>query len=144
MFAASDAQMVAKTLAQRFQTSPEQSLVLADVSRIRLEQSASAFLDKVPADAQLLVFLDAQAYSDAMETGTDLIEEDGTVVGVCATTPEGPVEVRAGLTVGADGRHSTVRRCAGLKRDDLGAPIDVLWMRLSRPPRPAGWVRASP
>src|SRR3982750_3373516 len=62
---------------------------------------------------------------------TDLIEEDGRVIGVCATTPEGPVEARAGLTVGADGRHSTVRRCAGMKVDDLGAPIDVLWMRLS-------------
>ena len=40
---------------------------------------------------------------------TDLIEEDGRVVGVRATTPDGPLEVRAELTVGADGRHSTVR-----------------------------------
>src|SRR5438445_4384575 len=63
-----------------------------------------------------------------------LIEEDGRVVGVRATTPEGPLEVRAGLTVGADGRHSTVRRQAGLEVEDVGAPIDVLWMRLSRRP----------
>ena len=53
---------------------------------------------------------------------TDLIEEDGRVVGVRATTPEGPLEVRAGLTVGADGRHSTVRERAGLKVDDLVRP----------------------
>jgi 2-polyprenyl-6-methoxyphenol hydroxylase-like FAD-dependent oxidoreductase len=65
---------------------------------------------------------------------TDLIEEDGRVVGVKATTPEGPLEVRAVLTVGADGRHSTVRDRAGFAVEDLGAPIDVLWMRLSRRP----------
>jgi 2-polyprenyl-6-methoxyphenol hydroxylase-like FAD-dependent oxidoreductase len=60
----------------------------------------------------------------------DLIEEEGRVVGVQAETPEGPLEVRAALTVGADGRHSTVREKAGLNVEDLGAPIDVLWMRL--------------
>src|SRR4051794_12507054 len=65
---------------------------------------------------------------------TDLIEEEGRVVGVRATTTSGPLEVRAQLTVGADGRHSTVRRQAGLEVENLGAPIDVLWMRLSRRP----------
>jgi 2-polyprenyl-6-methoxyphenol hydroxylase-like FAD-dependent oxidoreductase len=65
---------------------------------------------------------------------TDLLEENGQIVGVRATTPQGPLEVRAELTVGADGRHSTVRARAGLEIQDLGAPIDVLWMRLSRVP----------
>jgi 2-polyprenyl-6-methoxyphenol hydroxylase-like FAD-dependent oxidoreductase len=65
---------------------------------------------------------------------TDLIEDDGRVAGVRATTPDGPLEVRAALVVGADGRHSTVRERAGLRVEDLGAPIDVLWMRLSRHP----------
>jgi 2-polyprenyl-6-methoxyphenol hydroxylase-like FAD-dependent oxidoreductase len=51
---------------------------------------------------------------------------------VRAATPDGPLEVRADLVVGADGRHSTVRRQAGLAVQDLGAPIDVLWMRISR------------
>ncbi len=46
--------------------------------------------------------------------------------------PDGPLEVRADLVVGADGRHSTVRERAGLAVEDLGAPMDVLWMRLSR------------
>jgi 2-polyprenyl-6-methoxyphenol hydroxylase-like FAD-dependent oxidoreductase len=56
------------------------------------------------------------------------------VVGVRAATPNGPLEVRADLIVGADGRHSTVRDRSRLKIEDLGAPIDVLWMRLSRRP----------
>ncbi len=63
---------------------------------------------------------------------TGLLEENGKVVGVRATTPEGPLEVRAGLTVGADGRHSNVRDRAGLAVENIGAPMDVLWMRLSR------------
>ncbi len=65
---------------------------------------------------------------------TDLIEEAGRVVGVRATTPEGPVEIRADLVVGADGRHSVVREHCGLKGSNLGAPMDVLWMRLPRRP----------
>jgi 2-polyprenyl-6-methoxyphenol hydroxylase-like FAD-dependent oxidoreductase len=64
----------------------------------------------------------------------DLVEEKGQIVGVRATTSQGPLEVRARLTVGADGRHSTVRERAGLEVEDLGAPMDVLWMRLSRKP----------
>jgi 2-polyprenyl-6-methoxyphenol hydroxylase-like FAD-dependent oxidoreductase len=62
----------------------------------------------------------------------DLIVESRRVAGVRAATPEGELEVRAGLVIGADGRHSTVRERAGLEILDLGAPMDVLWMRLSR------------
>jgi 2-polyprenyl-6-methoxyphenol hydroxylase-like FAD-dependent oxidoreductase len=65
---------------------------------------------------------------------TGLIEENGKIVGVRAKTPSGSLEVRARLTIGADGRHSIVRQKAGFKVIDLGAPIDVLWMRLSRQP----------
>jgi 2-polyprenyl-6-methoxyphenol hydroxylase-like FAD-dependent oxidoreductase len=65
---------------------------------------------------------------------TELIEENDRVVGVRAMTPEGPCEFRADLVVGADGRHSTVRERGQLKVEDLGAPIDVLWMRVSRRP----------
>jgi 2-polyprenyl-6-methoxyphenol hydroxylase-like FAD-dependent oxidoreductase len=63
-----------------------------------------------------------------------LIDEDGRIAGVRATTPRGALEVRAPLTVGADGRSSIVRKRAGLIVDDFGVPIDVLWMRLSRRP----------
>jgi 2-polyprenyl-6-methoxyphenol hydroxylase-like FAD-dependent oxidoreductase len=65
---------------------------------------------------------------------TGLIEEAGRVAGVRARTPNGALEVRADLTIGADGRHSTVREQAGLEIIDLGAPMDVLWMRLSQRP----------
>jgi 2-polyprenyl-6-methoxyphenol hydroxylase-like FAD-dependent oxidoreductase len=65
---------------------------------------------------------------------TDLIEEGGRVVGVRATAPEGIVSIRADLVVGCDGRHSTVRAQAGLTGDDYGAPMDVLWFRITRKP----------
>src|SRR5262249_60844145 len=58
--------------------------------------------------------------------------EGGRVVGVRATTPDGELVVGATLVVGADGRTSVVRDRAGLKVEDIGAPMDVLWMRLSR------------
>jgi 2-polyprenyl-6-methoxyphenol hydroxylase-like FAD-dependent oxidoreductase len=63
---------------------------------------------------------------------TDLIEEEGRVVGVRATTPQGDLTVRADLIVGCDGRHSTVRTKAAMSSDDFGAPMDVLWFRVSR------------
>jgi 2-polyprenyl-6-methoxyphenol hydroxylase-like FAD-dependent oxidoreductase len=69
---------------------------------------------------------------------TDLIEEGGRVAGVRATTPEGSLEVKADLVVGGDGRHSTVREKGGLEVEDIGAPIDVFWMRISREPGDPG------
>jgi 2-polyprenyl-6-methoxyphenol hydroxylase-like FAD-dependent oxidoreductase len=68
-----------------------------------------------------------------------LIEEGGRVVGLQVMTPAGPLEVRAGLVIGADGRHSVVRDRAGLQVEDLGAPIDVLWFRLSLRPDDPGF-----
>jgi len=65
---------------------------------------------------------------------TDLIMEQGRVLGLYAETPDGPLEIRADLVVGADGRHSDVRALAGLKVEDFGAPMDVLWFRLSKRP----------
>lgn len=63
---------------------------------------------------------------------TDLIESDGSVVGLRAETAKGPLDVRAALVVGADGRQSIVRKKAGLSVEEFGAPMDVLWFRLSR------------
>ena len=75
------------------------------------------------------------AFHLRMETEfTDLLVEDGRVAGVRAKSPRGALEVRADLTIGADGRRSIVREKAGLQVLDLGAPIDVLWMRVSREP----------
>jgi 2-polyprenyl-6-methoxyphenol hydroxylase-like FAD-dependent oxidoreductase len=63
---------------------------------------------------------------------TDLIEEGGRIVGIRAKTPDGELDIRADLVVGCDGRHSTVRAKAGLQSDDFGAPMDVLWFRVTR------------
>ncbi len=65
---------------------------------------------------------------------TDLVEENGHIIGVKALTPDGALEIRASLTIGADGRHSVVRERAGLQVIDIGAPMDVFWMRISRHP----------
>ena len=65
---------------------------------------------------------------------TELIEETGRVRGVRATGPDGRLDVRADLVVAADGRSSVLRERAGLQVDDLGAPMDVFWFRLSRRP----------
>ena len=66
---------------------------------------------------------------------TELIEEAGRVAGVRGITPAGPLEVRADLVVAADGRSSVLRERAGLSVEDLGAPMDVFWFRLSRRPQ---------
>jgi 2-polyprenyl-6-methoxyphenol hydroxylase-like FAD-dependent oxidoreductase len=65
---------------------------------------------------------------------SDLVIEGDRVVGLRAQGPDGTLEIRADLVVGADGRHSTVRERAGFQVESLGAPMDVLWMRLSRKP----------
>jgi 2-polyprenyl-6-methoxyphenol hydroxylase-like FAD-dependent oxidoreductase len=68
-----------------------------------------------------------------MQAEADGLLMDGdTVTGVQAKTPEGLLEIRARLVVGADGRHSTLRDLAGLEVQDLGAPMDVLWLRLPK------------
>jgi 2-polyprenyl-6-methoxyphenol hydroxylase-like FAD-dependent oxidoreductase len=69
---------------------------------------------------------------------TEIIEEQGRVVGVKAKTTDGPLEIRTSLTVGADGRRSTIRERAGLQVIDLGAPMDVLWFRVGRLPTDGG------
>jgi 2-polyprenyl-6-methoxyphenol hydroxylase-like FAD-dependent oxidoreductase len=55
---------------------------------------------------------------------------DDRIAGLLATGPNGNVQIRAGLTIGADGRHSILRDKSGLKVKDLGAPFDVLWLSL--------------
>jgi 2-polyprenyl-6-methoxyphenol hydroxylase-like FAD-dependent oxidoreductase len=65
---------------------------------------------------------------------TGLVQESGCVIGVRANTPERLIDVRAHLVVGADGRTSILRQKAGLPVKELGAPMDVLWFRLSRRP----------
>jgi 2-polyprenyl-6-methoxyphenol hydroxylase-like FAD-dependent oxidoreductase len=63
---------------------------------------------------------------------TDIVEEAHRVVGLRVKTATGTLEVRADLVVAADGRQSIVREKAGLPVQEFGAPMDVLWFRLSR------------
>ncbi|MDS1140252.1 FAD-dependent oxidoreductase [Pusillimonas sp. SM2304] len=64
---------------------------------------------------------------------TELVRgPDGAVTGVMARTPDGMVRFNAGLVVACDGRHSLLRKAAGLYPQNLGAPMDVLWFRLPR------------
>jgi 2-polyprenyl-6-methoxyphenol hydroxylase-like FAD-dependent oxidoreductase len=63
---------------------------------------------------------------------TGLVQAAGRVTGVQASTTAGPLQVYSQVVIGCDGRSSTVRAAAGLAVQDLGAPIDVLWFRLSK------------
>jgi 2-polyprenyl-6-methoxyphenol hydroxylase-like FAD-dependent oxidoreductase len=78
----------------------------------------------------------ARAYSAfqlMMNTAaTDVINEGGRVTGVRATAPNGTVDIHADVVVACDGRSSTLRSTMGITPRDLGAPMDVLWMSLSK------------
>ncbi|HEX5429971.1 MAG TPA: FAD-dependent oxidoreductase [Patescibacteria group bacterium] len=68
-----------------------------------------------------------------METeALDLIYENGKATGLTARNSSGTFDIRAKLVVGADGRHSVVREKSHLPNQSLGAPMDVLWFRISR------------
>lgn len=111
-----------------------QEFVMADFSSLPTQSKFVAFMPQW--DFLDFLLQHAKKYPQfklMMKTQvTDLIEENDRVVGMKATSPEGPLEIRADLVVGADGRRSIVREKAGLEIESLAAPIDVLWMRISR------------
>jgi 2-polyprenyl-6-methoxyphenol hydroxylase-like FAD-dependent oxidoreductase len=114
----------------------EDSIRIADLSRLSVKYPFIAMMpqwdflnflrDSGKQFASLKVIMNANA--------TDLIWSGDTVVGVNAETADGPVEIRADLTVACDGRHSVVRQCANLDVEEIGAPMDVLWFRAGRRP----------
>ncbi|HKV06475.1 MAG TPA: FAD-dependent oxidoreductase [Candidatus Acidoferrales bacterium] len=65
---------------------------------------------------------------------TELIQADGVVRGVRYIQNGRTLELRAALTVGADGRFSRVRHLAGIAPVGNAPPMDVLWFRLPRVP----------
>jgi 2-polyprenyl-6-methoxyphenol hydroxylase-like FAD-dependent oxidoreductase len=74
-----------------------------------------------------------------------LVEADGSVSGVRYRSADGWHEVRAPLTVGADGRFSRVRKLAGFLPIQTSSPVELLWFRLPRlPGDPPGTGTASP
>jgi 2-polyprenyl-6-methoxyphenol hydroxylase-like FAD-dependent oxidoreductase len=125
-----------------------QPIVIADFSHLPAQIAFIAFmpqwdfLDFLAQEARRLPTFRLLMRAEA----TDLIEERGAIKGVRARTPEGPLEIRAELTVAADGRASLLRQHAGLEVEDFGAPMDVLWMRLSKhaadPPNALGRINA--
>lgn len=111
-------------------------ITIGDFSRM---PTTCKFLAIVP-QWDFLTFIADQArtyptFRLMMQTdATGIIEENGRVCGVRATTPDGETKIRAALTIAADGRHSTLRDAAGFEIEDFGSPMDVLWFRLSRRP----------
>jgi 2-polyprenyl-6-methoxyphenol hydroxylase-like FAD-dependent oxidoreductase len=109
---------------------------IADLRRLKANYPFIAFMpqwdflnflrDKGRKFPQLKVMMNADA--------TGLIWSGDRVAGVAVDTPEGPVEIRADLTIGCDGRHSIVRPQADLEVEEIGAPMDVLWFRAGRRP----------
>jgi 2-polyprenyl-6-methoxyphenol hydroxylase-like FAD-dependent oxidoreductase len=72
----------------------------------------------------------------------ELIREEGTVRGVRFREHDDDDwhEVRASLTVGADGRSSRIRRLSGMEPIKTSPPMDVLWFRLPRMPGDPGGI----
>ncbi len=103
----------------------------------------------LPTEAKFLAFMPQWDFLDFLATHgkryptfhlhmraevDELLKDGDRIVGLKAATPDSDLEVRADLVVGTDGRHSTVRALAGLEVEDMGAPMDVLWLRLTRRP----------
>lgn len=111
-----------------------EAVPLAEFSHLRVSAPYIAFIPQW----DFLNFLSAKAktfpnFHLHMETEVDdIITRKGKVIGIQAKSKEDTYEIYADLTIGADGRHSTIREKASLEVQDLGAAIDVLWFRLSR------------
>jgi 2-polyprenyl-6-methoxyphenol hydroxylase-like FAD-dependent oxidoreductase len=112
----------------------ETSIRIADLGRLDAKYPFIAFMpqwdflnflrESGKRFASLKVMMNAEV--------TDLIGAGEAIAGVKAETPEGPVEIRADLTIGCDGRHSIVRQRANLEVEEIGAPMDVLWFRAGK------------
>lgn len=110
----------------------KQKVIIADFSHLKVP-----FITFIPQwDFLNFIVEQAQHYPNfhllVNTEVTDLIEENGKIIGVYAKNKEQEIEVHAELVIGADGRHSTVREKSGLIVQSLSAPMDVLWFRLSR------------
>ncbi len=99
------------------------------------------FLDFLAEEARHFPAFDVRMRTRA----DDLLWENGRVAGVSAQSPDGAVEIRARLVIAADGRESVLRQRAGLDPVELGAPMDVLWLRLTKraddPHQTFGYIR---
>lgn len=116
---------------------PETSLTLADFSHLKTRYPYITMLPQ----ARFLEFIiaEAQKYPNfQLVMGAnvqELIQEDGIIRGVRYRGHGGWHEVRAILTVGADGRHSRLRQLVGFEPIQTSPPMDVLWFRLPKKPQ---------
>ncbi|MCC5636402.1 FAD-dependent oxidoreductase [Nostoc sp. CHAB 5844] len=115
---------------------PEDTVTLADFSHLKTRYPYITMLPQV----KFLEFItqEAQQYPNfQLVMGAnvqELIAEDGVVKGVRYRGSGGWHEIRAILTVGADGRHSKLRQLGGFESVETSPPMDVLWFRLPRHP----------
>lgn len=125
------------------------TVTLADFSQLPTKHKFIVFMPQW----DFLDFLSVQArrfpsFRLLMNTeATRVIEdESGRITGVIARNADGELTIEARQVFGTDGRSSVIREAAGLTIEDIGAPMDVLWMRLSKkdtdPPQTLGRVKA--
>lgn len=112
----------------------DQPITIADFSKLKVNCPYIAFmpqwdfLDYVASNAKQYNNFSLHMQTEAI----DLLEEKGKIIGVKTKTPRGLQNIYANLVIGADGRQSLIRERAGLTVQDIGAPMDVFWFRLSR------------
>jgi 2-polyprenyl-6-methoxyphenol hydroxylase-like FAD-dependent oxidoreductase len=92
--------------------------------------SQSRFLEFITHEAAKYPQFKLRMHAQAQQ----LLVEDGVARGVRYLGSDGPHEIRATLTVGADGRFSLVRKLAGIEPEKTSPPMDVLWFRLPKLP----------
>jgi 2-polyprenyl-6-methoxyphenol hydroxylase-like FAD-dependent oxidoreductase len=114
----------------------DQRFVVADFSHLPTRCKFVAFMPQW--DFLDFITTEAQKYRTfrlLMECeATGLLEHGDRVTGVRGRARHEDVEITARLTVAADGRHSVLRQAARLEVMDLGAPMDVLWLQVSKKP----------
>ena len=113
----------------------DRQITIADLSHLPVQSRFVAmmpqweFLDFLADEARRYPTFNLRMEAEAV----DLLYDGPRVTGVRLKDGE---EMRARLTIAADGRGSILRDKAGLPKTDLGAPIDVLWFRLPKEPNP--------
>jgi 2-polyprenyl-6-methoxyphenol hydroxylase-like FAD-dependent oxidoreductase len=115
---------------------PEDTVILADFSHLKTPYPYITMLPQV----KFLEFItqEAQKYPHfQLVMGAnvqELINENGVTQGVRYRGGGGWHEIRAILTVGADGRHSRLRQLGDFESIETSPPMDILWFRLPRNP----------
>ena len=114
--------------------SGQTTAVVADFTRVRTRFPFIAMIPQV----EFLNFIVGEASThDCFDLRlgarvNELIIEGGAVCGVRYRDRSGERELRASLTVAADGRASRLRALAGFMAKKTAAPMDVLWLVLPR------------